>query len=89
MLKIKDNIDLEELKKYGFHKFTLESQPGEFDYYIYESISVLGAEHFERLPYTFPRRIILHSNKEKSIDMIYNLIKNGLVEKAEEEIELL
>ena len=68
MLKIKDNVDLKELEKYGF-KF------------------IYGNSYYNK-------KVRINSNTRKirivpdgspyEIDAIYDLIKDGLVEKVEE-----
>lgn len=77
MLKIKDNVDLKELEKYGY---VYKEQPGsgarkryelsnDFDVYVYIDNRVL---HFNRF------------NSNHQTDTLYDLIQDGLVEKVEE-----
>lgn len=82
MLKIKDNVDLKELEKYGFeyHRliFVKEIIRGEDD--ILEKKSIYVTEN--------DREISIKNglfNIDIELDTIYNLIKDGLVEKVENE----
>ena len=75
MLKIKDNVDLKELEKFGFHK-----------YYSTWSIDVDGKYSRESLSILKKDRIImpiLWQVNEKTIDILFDLIQAGLVEKVE------
>lgn len=81
MLKIKDNVDLKELKKYGFEYHRLicvkEIVRGEDD--ILEKKSIYVTEN--------DREISIKNglfNIDIELDTIYDLIKDGLVEKVEE-----
>ena len=79
MLKIKDNVDLKELEKYGFEKGLKHG----FD-------SPIATVYI-----TLSRKVIIVSpnncwwdkeyyyNYQSDTDIIYNLIKDGLVEKVE------
>lgn len=93
MLKIKDNIDLEELAKFGFMYYKKEKLG-----YMWIYISKLGShiviyEQDMFMPYggylAYPKRTLLlkyahNINEDKSLDnMCKRLIKNGLVEKVE------
>ena len=74
MLKIKDNVDLKELEKFGFD---LEQTKDEFD-------QVYG---FDKglLFYKDSKTIILPwNNQNTALDTLYDLIKAGLVEKVDE-----
>lgn len=81
MLKIKDNVDLKELEKYGFKKEPEKS-------YYYKSCSegelfiwITRGEKYK------PRHIYFESENYTMIltelDELYNLIKADLVEKVE------
>lgn len=81
MLKIKDNVDLKELKKYGFESFI--NGCGTYGYslkttYGYYTIVEKDAEHLGIK--VWERRIPTGINQE----LLYDLIKDGLVEKVEE-----
>ena len=74
MLKIKDNVDLKELEKYGFD---LEQTKDKFD-------QVYG---FDKglLFYKDSNTIILPwNNQSTALDVLYDLIKADLVEKVDE-----
>ena len=95
MLKIKDNVDLKELEKYGFKKHKRD------DKYVIVSKWVMENYYDERTekysPHSMPiinvtetldgsKRIdvILRCGFENmTLDLLYDLIKNGLVEKVE------
>lgn len=74
MLKIKDSVDLKELEKYGFEKLK-----GFSDYHYGDDISAIYVE--------MDRTIIVatyqdYDVKNKILEIIYDLIKDGLVEKV-------
>jgi hypothetical protein len=77
MLKIKDNVDLKELEKYGFKKYI------NFRYYL-ECEEVTVEVNIES------RELYLFSTGAEEIQSmsiphaVYDLIKDGLVEKVEE-----
>ena len=74
MLKIKDSVDLKELKKFGFD---LEQTKDEFD-------QIYG---FDKglLFYKDSGTIILPwNNQDNALDVLYDLIKADMVEKVEE-----
>lgn len=86
MLRIKDDVDLKELKKFGF-KF--DNDTGKYSFkIIYEYIrGVRGAA--EITVQTWDRKIYVWSNTdcvkdERLVCVIYDLIQAGLVEKIEE-----
>ena len=73
MLKIKDNVDLKELEKYGFD---LEQTKDEFD-------QIWGFDRGLSF-YKDSRTIILPwNNQDIALDVLYDLIKADLVEKVE------
>lgn len=74
MLKIKDNVNLKELERYGFD---LEQTKDEFD-------QIYG---FDKglLFYKDSKIIILPwNNQNTALDKLYDLIKDGLVEKVDD-----
>lgn len=81
MLKIKDNIDLKDLKKYGFKEFgncfILSVAGNDYGFYIDFSLN------------KDDRIILLEANTDEigcfvdDLDIIYDLIQAGLVEKVE------
>ena len=73
MLKIKDNVDLKELEKYGF-KYE--------QYYKYGKYYILR-RNGKVIIRVVERELTLHSNKE-TYNTLYDLIKDGLVEKVGE-----
>ena len=68
MLKIKDNVDLKELEKYGF-----ERKRYFYESYDYEKSGVIIYEHSKEIT------TLVHYD----IDTLYDLIKGDLVEKVE------
>ena len=71
MLKIKDNVDLKELEKYGF-KYEKYYEYGK--YYLLRRNGKVIIRIVER-------KLKLHSNN-KTYSTLYDLIKDGLVEKV-------
>ena len=73
MLKIKDNVDLKELIKYGFTTKMYEP----FEYIFITN----GLGIFEKNP---DRRIEVRNGFDiVDLEILYDLIKDGLVEKVE------
>ena len=78
MLKIKDNVDLKELEKFGFKKYG-----GVYTYDLYESygdyvsIQVAPENKIIDMSINYEDGII------DNLDIIYDLIQAGLVEKVE------
>lgn len=78
MLKIKDNVDLKELEKFGFKKYG-----GVHTYDLYEnygdcvSIQVAPENKIIDMSINYEDGII------DNLDIIYDLIQAGLVEKVE------
>lgn len=73
MLKIRDDIDLEELKKFGF---TLNDDEWYFANLYNANIYVKPIS----------RKVIIRSydrHEIENIDIIYDLIQEGLIEKVE------
>lgn len=80
MLKIKDNVDLKELEKYGFKYNELnkgyEVRSKHFNWgngymFVYGNHNLM----FNQSPY--------YTNEHFLIDILYDLIKDGLVEKID------
>lgn len=77
MLKIKDNVDLKELEKYGFD---IEQLKDKYD-------QIYGFES-NLLFYKDDKNIILpYNNQDHALDTLYYLIKDGLVEKVDDSNE--
>ena len=80
MLKIKDNVDLKELEKYGFRMFANHYE---------KTIKDNGyGEYMVLTVYEVDRVISLTANTDdnvytENLDILYDLIKDGLVEKVE------
>ena len=81
MLKIKDNVDLKELEKYGFEHHTM----------IYVKEIKRNSEFLkeEKVIYVEEedREISIHKglfNVDEELDTIYDLIKADLVEKVDD-----
>lgn len=76
MLKIKDNVDLKELEKFGFDDFGV----------CYKRYGTLGEQYFINKGTREIKRIHPYSFREEPTeDEIYDLIQAGLVEKVKEE----
>lgn len=83
MLKIKDNIDLKELEKFGFEKF--------FKYYDTNGIKeIIGTTHITVDSSTNELIVFYSAIEDCSValdnvtDLLFDLIKAGLVEKVKE-----
>lgn len=86
MLKIKDNDDLKELEKFGFRKETSSLDNIPLGY----TLDVCDNEKDDEYSflYVYPdesyykRRLLIECNQESSImDVVFDLIQAGLVEK--------
>ena len=78
MLKIKDNVDLKELEKYGFKKT-------KFNSYIID----FGSNHYESNFINISTKdrvidVVTAYFGHKEISILYDLIKDGLVEKVDD-----
>lgn len=71
MLKIKDNVDLKELEKFGFQ----QGQEGCYNYIVKKDYMVVCVNADEN------REIYCH---DCGLDLLYDLIKADLVEKVAE-----
>lgn len=82
MLKIKDNVDLKELEKYGF-----KLEPEKAYYYIsYEDFELFiwlpsGNDYKSRHIYIEPKR---YSTILFKLDVVYLMILDGIVEVSNE-----
>ena len=69
MLKIKDNVDLKQLEKYGFKEYKYN-----FGRYCHKDITICKNRH-----------LIFHNGRNMNRnDILYDLIKDGLVERVED-----
>lgn len=90
MLKIKDNIDLKELEKYGFSKNEfgdLEKNIDIKDFLIFYNVNHISIR-IDCTQYIGRIGIIIDGSSycfDKELDILYDLIKADLVEKIEEE----
>lgn len=73
MLKIKDNVDLKELKKFGF----LEAE----QYYYYPTVDCVIELRFWKEDKTLYISVNDYEDVIEDIDTLYDLIQAGLVEK--------
>lgn len=83
MLKIKDNVDLKELEKYGFSYW--ENGCGSTGYskqYIRGCINIVEKDN-EFNNHCFDERVIKENQIIHDLDLLYDLIKDGLVEKID------
>lgn len=70
MLKIKDEVDLKELEKFGFEKIV--SDIG-LEYYVYEELLITKDKEFS-----------IFKIRKLALEKFYDLIQAGLVEKVGE-----
>ena len=93
MLKIKDNVDLKELEKFGF-EFKKVKKIG-LNYNVYEKKLFLGSiDIYPDKTYrkNYDRKVLLHTSDRSwyyetnndALDTIFDLISAGLVEKVGE-----
>lgn len=79
MLRIKDNVELKELEKFGFKEISVDGEiiayVKSFKYPCYNSIDVYTSNREIRFSY------------KPNLDTIYDLIKADIVEKIEEPID--
>ena len=76
MWKVKDDVDIEEVEKYGYDDFGV----------CYKKYGVLGEQYFINKGTREITRLHPYSFREKpDEDELYDLIQAGLVEKVEEE----
>jgi hypothetical protein len=90
MLKIKDNVDLKELEKFGFKK----EEDHDIIYYLKENIYDNNMEYADFKVEDHNRIIKMNLFKKDKMnyplfdvnqdDTIFDLIQSGLVEKVEE-----
>lgn len=78
MLKIKDDIDLKELEKFGFKKWHYREN---HDYYIYPNTKDYAIYIFIET-----REIMVDKFYDNHLTVLYDLIKADLVEKVEDRI---
>ena len=87
MLKIKDNVDLKELEKYDFCEYeediTIDEKPILYDKYCYKDFYIYITKdrkiYGEQCDYI--KGTVLSN---ENFDTLYDLIKDGLVEKLED-----
>ena len=76
MLKIKENINLKELEKYGFELDKREVQAFYYTKNKYGDECIFGVDIFNRI-------IVLEMRGDfENFDVLYDLIKDGIVEKV-------
>lgn len=78
MLKIKDNVDLKELEKYGFGK---SWAAGDYRFFLDNMATLWVSEATREL--SIEVISLFYCEEIYTFDIIYDLIKNGLVEKLE------
>lgn len=80
MLKIKDNVDLKELEKFGFIKYR-SIEDGEMYYCIY-NLFIGKDRRILQEDGINPCKSVDYQLSEIEIGIIYDLIQAGLVEKG-------
>jgi len=83
MLKIKDNVDLKELEKFGFKKC---SNSGE---YVLHFAHYVDGKIYSYIVITKTRRItcldyVAIEHHQQAVEVLFDLIQAGLVKKVEE-----
>lgn len=77
MLKIKDNVDLKKLEKYGFESVDRNRFLNKYSY-----TSNCGTITYRIWVHKEDRCLSIHNATNAVFDVLYNLIKDGLVEKV-------
>ena len=77
MLKIKDNVDVKELEKFGFNCYSEEKQL--YDKQLYDDIEEINIYKDKEIC------IALDGWETNRLDTLYDLIKADLVEKVSDE----
>lgn len=86
MLKIKDNVDLKELEKFGFEEVPCGDYVKKFQDTMSGAINI--RVFYDRMVYPISDLDIYNRGNENEIkmyDLLYDLIQAGLVEKVKEE----
>ena len=84
MLKIRDNVDLKELEKFGFLKWENGyGTIGYSKYFVRGSITIIEKDKEFDNEYN-NERMIKDNDVIHDVDVIYDLIQAGLVEKVED-----
>ena len=78
MLKIKDNVDLKELEKFGFEKKEHKFENISYWYYCFEEIVIYADD--KDIDF---RMIDFFKLRTTAADKLFDLIQAGLVEKVE------
>lgn len=81
-LKLKDNVDLKELEKFGFIKY-LNIDDGE-QYYCICNLFIGKSRIILQDDGINPCKSIDYELSEREVEILYDLIQAGLVEKVEE-----
>ena len=81
MLKIKDNVDLKELEKFGFEKYTNEES------YYFDFVPYIENVQYSYIEVTKDRKIscldyIEMEHYQIAVEKLFDLIQAGLVEKV-------
>ena len=82
MLKIKDNVDLKELEKYEFEYFINGCGTYGYSYKTTRGFITIVEKDKEYNNKYNDERMIKENDIVKNIDLLYDLIKDGLVEKV-------
>lgn len=86
MLKIKDNVELKELEKYGFIKLENAIRGHKYTYIRYDDFGrelynlYINKNNYIR--FRSPESVLIAGSMQ---DLLYDLIKADLVEKVEDE----
>lgn len=83
MLKIKDNVDLKELEKFGFRYKENKKLPYNSTFDWNDMIEVKGSKEQIYIRAFDKKEITVYSTCGIAIDKLYDLIQADLVEKVE------
>ena len=89
MLKIKDNVDLKELKKFGLEFYEWEEDGLKYQSYMLDddSTQIVVLDEIENLPRGIITNPEEYAISYDALDKLYDLIKDDLVEKVEDKGE--
>ena len=82
MLKIKDNVDLKELEKFGFEKY-LDDEG-----YVLDFATYVDGKEYSYIEVTKGKKIscldyVELEHYQQAVEVLFDLIQAGLVEKVE------
>ena len=86
MLKIKDNVDLKELEKFGLEFYEYEESGFKYESYLLgeDDAQIIIKDEIDNLPTGLITTIESNYFSHEEVEKLYDLIKADLVEKVGE-----